>query len=305
MRPTIEPISPSWSISLIRAVLANLPSRRIVTRSPISNISSRWCETYMIAWPSSRSWWMRASSAFVSLSDSAVVGSSKISTRGLEPSTLAISTSWRTASEVSPTGVPGSSQSRPTRSSIVRAARLSSPRPRDAAAGGQAAHHQVLADRQVRQQAELLVDDADARVARLRRARVAHVAALDPVLALVALDGAGEDLDQRALAGAVLAGEAVDLAGAQLERDVLERLDRAVALGDAGQGDDHLAFLCGPLGTGVRGGAHHCAFVVGGVRSCLTSAVAMFFLSASTAPGSSRRGGTLSTVAIAASTTPW
>jgi hypothetical protein len=32
----------------------------------------------MTAWPSSRSAWMRASSAFVSLSDSAVVGSSKI-----------------------------------------------------------------------------------------------------------------------------------------------------------------------------------------------------------------------------------
>ena len=53
----------------------------------------------MIAWPSSRSPWMRASSALVSLSDRAVVGSSKMSTRGLAPSTLAISTSWRTASE--------------------------------------------------------------------------------------------------------------------------------------------------------------------------------------------------------------
>jgi hypothetical protein len=81
----------------------------------------------MIAWPSSRSEWMRASSALVSDSDSAVVGSSKISTRGLAPSTLAISTSWRTASDVSATGVLGSSHSRPTRSSIAVALRLSSP----------------------------------------------------------------------------------------------------------------------------------------------------------------------------------
>ena len=127
LRPTIEAISPSWSSSVIIAVRANLPSRRTVTRSPISNISSRWCETYMIAWPSSRSPWMRASSAFVSDSDSAVVGSSKIRTRGLAPSTFAISTSWRTASEVSATSVFGSSHSRPTRSSIALALRLSSP----------------------------------------------------------------------------------------------------------------------------------------------------------------------------------
>ena len=103
-----------------------------------------------------------------------------------------------------------------------------------AAAGRELAHQQVLADRQVGQQAQLLVDDADAGVARLHRRRAADVAAVDLVGAAVALDGAREDLDQRALAGAVLAGEAVHLAGAQLEVDVLERLDRAVALGRAG-----------------------------------------------------------------------
>ena len=67
----------------------------------------------MIAWPSSRSWWMRASSALVSDSDSAVVGSSKMITRGDWPSTLAISTSWRVASDVSATGVRGSSHVEP------------------------------------------------------------------------------------------------------------------------------------------------------------------------------------------------
>jgi hypothetical protein len=162
----------------------------------------------------------------------------------------------------------------------------------DAATGGQAAHQQVLADTQVRQQAELLVDDADAGVARLGRAGVAHLAALDRVGPAVALDGAGEDLDQRALAGAVLTCDAVHLAGTQLERDALERLDRPVALGDALEGDDDLV-------------GHHCASAVGGVRSCLTSGVSMLSRSASTAPGSSLRGGTLPTVAIAASITPW
>ena len=46
-----------------------------------------------------------------------------------------------------------------------------------------------------------------------------------------------EDLDQRALAGAVLADERVDLAGAQLQRHVGERLRRPEPLRDAAQGD--------------------------------------------------------------------
>ena len=49
---------------------------------------------------------MRASSAFVSDSDSAVVGSSKISTRGDAPSTFAISTScWVASDSVADLGV--------------------------------------------------------------------------------------------------------------------------------------------------------------------------------------------------------
>ena len=120
-RPTIDAIRLSWSNSDIGLHVTRPPSRSTVTRSPISNISSRWWVTYITAWPSSRSWWIRASSALVSASDSAVVGSSKISTRGDSPSTLAISTSCWTASDSVPTSVPGSSESRPTRSSIARA----------------------------------------------------------------------------------------------------------------------------------------------------------------------------------------
>ena len=119
LRPTIEAISESWSKSLIGLLVTSPPSRRTVTRSPISNISSRWWVTYITAWPSSRSWWIRASSAFVSLSDSAVVGSSKMSTRGDAPRTFAISTSCWVASDSVATSVDGSSQSRPTRSSIA------------------------------------------------------------------------------------------------------------------------------------------------------------------------------------------
>ena len=41
LRPTIDAISESWSSSLIAFEVTKQPSRRIVTRSPIANISSR------------------------------------------------------------------------------------------------------------------------------------------------------------------------------------------------------------------------------------------------------------------------
>ena len=41
LRPTIEAMRLSWSNCAIGAVVTWQPSRRIVTRSPISNISSR------------------------------------------------------------------------------------------------------------------------------------------------------------------------------------------------------------------------------------------------------------------------
>ena len=47
----------------------------------------------------------------------------------------------------------------------------------------------------------------------------------------------GQDLDEGALAGPVLADQRVDLAGEQLERDVVERLRREEPLGDAAELD--------------------------------------------------------------------
>ena len=50
------------------------------------------------------------------------------------------------------------------------------------------------------------------------------------MLAAIRLMDAGQDLDQRALAGAVLAGERMDVAGLQAEIDVAQDLDRSEAL---------------------------------------------------------------------------
>src|SRR5262249_29422155 len=91
----------------------------------------------------------------------------------------------------------------------------------------------VVEDRQVRRQRELLLDEADAVPDGVTRRPVADRLAVDEDLAGVGRDGAGDDLAQRRLARAVLADERVDLAGGELEADVGERDRRPVALVDA------------------------------------------------------------------------
>ena len=92
----------------------------------------------------------------------------------------------------------------------------------------------VLGDRQVRAERQLLVDDDDA--LRLAVAQVVEVHGLvfEDDLALV---GAGrvdarEHLHEGRFAGAVLAADGVDLAALDLERDVLQRLDAGERLRD-------------------------------------------------------------------------
>ena len=59
-------------------------------------------------------------------------------------------------------------------------------------------------------------------------------------LAAVGPQNAVDDVHQRRLAGAVLAGEGVDLAPAQLEIDAAQRADRAERLGEIGDLEDQI-----------------------------------------------------------------
>ena len=97
------------------------------------------------------------------------------------------------------------------------------------------AEKDVLGDGEIGRDAELLMHHADAGGPRVARRAEMHRSAVDAHLACVAGVHAGDDLHQRAFAGAVLAGEAVDLAGLQREIDAAQRLDAAERLGDAGQ----------------------------------------------------------------------
>ena len=109
----------------------------------------------------------------------------------------------------------------------------------------------VLGHAEVREQARLLVDHRDPERPGLRRAGDHGRLAVDADRARVRLVDAGQDLDQGALARAVLPDQRVDLAGPQVERHVGQGLGRRERLGHAGQRDLH-----GRLGRRADGGVH-------------------------------------------------
>ena len=102
----------------------------------------------------------------------------------------------------------------------------------DAEAHRLAVEKQVLRHRQVRQQVDLLVDGGNAGLhCGLGRARRDLFAAQADDTG-IAREHAGDDLDQRRFAGAVLAEQRMDLAGAKREVDLLQRAHRTEALAD-------------------------------------------------------------------------
>ena len=74
-------------------------------------------------------------------------------------------------------------------------------------------------------------DQRDAKVLRLLRMTNVAPFAVDAHDAPIGLMHAGEDLDQRALARAILPANGADLAAAKRKRDILQHFDRAEALG--------------------------------------------------------------------------
>src|SRR5690606_8973407 len=91
----------------------------------------------------------------------------------------------------------------------------------------------VLVDRQVTGQREVLVHHLDAQPLRILRAREAHRLALEDQLAVTRHEQPGQDLHQRRFAGAVVADDPEHLARGDVEVYVLERRDGAEILADA------------------------------------------------------------------------
>ena len=175
-------------------------------------------------------------------SASAEVGSSRRRMRGSRRNARTISTICRCASESDAGELrAGRCRCTPKRAKHLGRACETSWRRwiRPRAAARLVAEEQVLGDRHPRQQRQLLEDRADAEP-RGRRAGPESVTSCAVDRGPCRTSGrmhAADDLDQRALAGAVLADERVHLAEARAERRVGERLDAAERAGDAGRLD--------------------------------------------------------------------
>src|SRR5581483_6952859 len=82
---------------------------------------------------------------------------------------------------------------------------------------------------------EILVDDLDTEARRVLRAVHVHLPALEQHRAGIPRVDAGDALDERGLAGAVVADERHHLAGLDLEVDRVQRLHGAERLGDVAE----------------------------------------------------------------------
>ena len=83
----------------------------------------------------------------------------------------------------------------------------------------------VFRNAEIRDQREVLVDDADAGSHRISRAREVDWTAQESDLACVGRIKTGNELDQRAFARAIRAEQGMDFAGSDVEIDSVERHD--------------------------------------------------------------------------------
>ena len=102
----------------------------------------------------------------------------------------------------------------------------------DAGAFVFAAQIEVVLDREGRHQGELLEHRVDAQLPRVVGRVQANRLPAQHHRPVVRGECAGDDIDERALAGAVLPEEDVNFAGLQIEVDVAQRLNAGKALAD-------------------------------------------------------------------------
>ena len=193
------------------------------------------------ATPSARNWRITSNSTVTSRSSSEEVGSSMMTSWALNETARAMATICWIAVEYSISG---------RLTSILTAKRLSSSAASRASAPIEqpetpmlAAEKNVLGDRAERHQVDLLVDRADAAaLGRLGRSKFDRLAG-ERDRAGIAAVGARQHLDQRRLAGAVLADQRHDLAGLDLELRGVQRLGSVKMLVDVAH-DEQRAEAC-------------------------------------------------------------
>jgi len=147
---------------------------------------------------------------------------------------LAISTSWHLR-DAQPTDLNVGRDVQPDFLQQLRRAPVHLPEVHQAAALGKTLEQQVLRDGQLRQHAQFLVHHAYADAISVeRRVRPIRLAVKND-FALVRRIDAGEQVDQRRLARAVLAQQDMRVAALDLERDVAQRDDAGEPFADGVQ----------------------------------------------------------------------
>ena len=212
------------------------PRRSTVIRSATSKMSCRLWEIRTTARPCSASRLTSSSTCSVCETPSAAVGSSRITSREFHITARATATDWRWPPESVATGwrierivVTASDFSVSRRLRLHR--RLLQPLEPVVLL---AAEVHVLDDVEVVAEREILVDDLDPELRRVLRAAGSRPGCPSKRIWPSSIPWMPADaLDQRRLAGAVVADERHHLAVPNLEVDVGQRLHRAERLGDA------------------------------------------------------------------------
>jgi hypothetical protein len=114
------------------------------------------------------------------------------------------------------------------------------------------AEKDVLRDRELWNQVELLVNHANAELQRVTRPGDLYLAAADANLAAILAIGTAQDLHQRRFAGAVLAKQHVHFAGVERQVDAGQRHDAREGLPDPPHLEDRAR---SGHGTGISSGA--------------------------------------------------
>ena len=96
-------------------------------------------------------------------------------------------------------------------------------------------HADVLRHAQIRKKSGLLVDACDTEPVRDSRSEMRNALPGDIDRAAIRLVCAGDDLDERRFARAILAEQRMHFARPQIERHALERTHRAEGFGDGGE----------------------------------------------------------------------
>ena len=229
-----------WLVSVRLYSATFWPSRSTVIESATSKTSCRLCEMRITARPCSPSRLTSASTWRVCATPSAAVGSSRIDELGVPHHGLGHGDRLTLAAgEAGDRLADGADRGHGEAASVSWAlASIAVSSRRRAPSTSSRPRYMFWTTSRLSREREVLVDDLDPEPRGVLGPVDVHGLALEADLAAVDRVDARDALDERRLAGAVVADEGHDLARRHVEVDLEQRLDRAEALRDSLQFQD-------------------------------------------------------------------